>query len=110
MKITLIVATILLTIIFLNVKNVFAVSDNLPQGETSRVSEYLGQVENLIKLNTRGVDTSLPVVKDLINTNNLSKDDIFKLLKTVGLFAVNIFLVIIQTVADVLRALLSFIK
>lgn len=46
----------------------------------------------------------------LLNTQNLSFNDISGSLKSIAVLAINLFLIVIQTVAATLKALLSFLK
>lgn len=46
----------------------------------------------------------------LLNTQNLSFDDLTGSLKSVAVLAINLFLIVIQVVAGILKALLPFLK
>ncbi|MEX1063856.1 MAG: hypothetical protein WD898_01855 [Candidatus Paceibacterota bacterium] len=54
--------------------------------------------------------TSGNAFSELINTDAFSSDDISGTLKAVAVLAINLFLIVIQTVAGILKVLLSFLS
>ncbi len=56
-----------------------------------------------------GVGTTVPSLQ-LLNTKNLSFSDIPSSLKAIGVLAINLFLIVIQAVAAILRGLLPFLS
>jgi hypothetical protein len=56
-----------------------------------------------------GVGTTVPSL-NLSNTKSLSSGDIISMLKAVVVLAINLFLIVIQTVAGILKALLPFLS
>lgn len=110
MKSILITILVTVSILSFNIKNVFGIDDNLIKDETSQVKNYIDQAKNLIQVDTKGVDTSIPTIRGLFSKGNLSKEDIYGVLKTVAVFAINIFLTMVQTIGAVLRGLLFFIR
>lgn len=60
-----------------------------------------------------GVSTTvpnLPIFKQFLDTKNLSFSDIPGSLKAIGVLAINLFLVVIQAVAAILKGLLPFLS
>ncbi|MDO8669069.1 MAG: hypothetical protein Q7K65_02120 [Candidatus Buchananbacteria bacterium] len=55
------------------------------------------------------IGTTIPSL-NLLNTQNLSGNDLVGVLKAVAVLAINLFLIVIQTVAGILKALLSFLS
>ncbi len=56
-----------------------------------------------------GVGTTVPSLR-LLNTKNLSFSDIPGSLKAIGVLAINLFLIVIQAVAAILKGLLPFLS
>lgn len=56
-----------------------------------------------------GLPTSLGGFK-LFNLNSLSANDFTSALKSIGILAINLFLIVIQVVAGILKALLPFLS
>ncbi|MBI2063008.1 MAG: hypothetical protein HYT61_02075 [Candidatus Yanofskybacteria bacterium] len=52
--------------------------------------------------------TTMPNL-NLLNINNLSSNDFVSVLRAVAILAINLFLIVIQTVAGILKALLPFL-
>jgi len=101
----------LLSITFVsNPFNVFASSQNfnLPIPSFNPI-DYLK--EDLFKgaAHSIGVGTTVPSL-DFFNVKNLSSGDIISILKAVVVLAINLFLIVIQTVAGILKALLPFLS
>ena len=46
----------------------------------------------------------------LLNTQNISFDDVTGSLRSIAVLAINLFLIVIQTVASILKALLPFLE
>ncbi|MBI2669622.1 MAG: hypothetical protein HYX20_00525 [Candidatus Yanofskybacteria bacterium] len=55
------------------------------------------------------IGTTIPNL-NLLNTKNLSSGDLASVLKAVAVLAINLFLIVIQTVAGILKALLPFLS
>ena len=53
---------------------------------------------------------SLPIFKQFLDTKDLSFSDIPSSLKAIGVLAINLFLIVIQAVAAILKGLLPFLK
>lgn len=57
------------------------------------------------------IGTTIPSFNlNLLNTNNLSSTDLTSALKAVLVLAINLFLIVIQTVVAILKALLPFLQ
>jgi hypothetical protein len=56
-----------------------------------------------------GVGTAVPSL-NFFNTKSFSSGDIVSMLKAVAVLAINLFLIVIQTVAGILKALLPFLS
>ena len=56
-----------------------------------------------------GIGTTVPSL-NLLNTSNLSGSDFTSALKAVAILAINLFLIVIQTTAAILKALLPFLS
>lgn len=56
-----------------------------------------------------GIGTTIPNL-NLLNTKNLSGGDLTSALKAIAVLAINLFLIVIQTVAGILKALLPFLQ
>ena len=61
-------------------------------------------------LNVSGTSSSVPDIKGLLNTNDLNSGNLFKMLKAVAVLAINLFLIVIQVVVGILKALLPFLN
>ena len=83
-------------------------SPNLPALSFNPL-DYLN--DDLLKGAARdtGIGTSVPNL-NLINMENLSSGDIISMLKAVAVLAINLFLIVVQTVAGILKALLQFLS
>lgn len=55
------------------------------------------------------VDVNVPNISNLLNVKDLSVDNLIKILKEVASLAIRLFIVIVQTLADILKALLPFL-
>lgn len=56
-----------------------------------------------------GIGTTIPNL-NLLNTKNLSGGDLVSVLRAIAVLAINLFLIVIQTVAGILKALLPFLS
>lgn len=62
---------------------------------------------------SKGIDTSipkLPNLKSFLDTKDLSFNDVSSSLRSIGILAINLFLIVIQTVAGILKGLLPFLR
>ena len=77
-------------------------------------NKILTRFINLDEGNINGATTILPSLPEekkikLIDLQNISSDDIFKSLRAIAILAINLFLIVIQVVAGILKALLPFL-
>lgn len=82
---------------------------NLPVPSLINPLDYLK--EDLLKgaAQSTGIGTTIPDL-NLLNTKNFSSGDVVSMLKAVAVLAINLFLIVIQTVAGILKALLPFLS
>lgn len=69
--------------------------------------QNLRDLKNLLPKNLTGGNTGIS--KPTSNTASFSSGDVTSSLKAIGTLAINLFLIIIQTVAGILKALLPFL-
>ena len=104
----------ILVLFFINKSSAYVTS-----GTPGPVQPFMGiNPLNLLNNNTiknfvdqRGSGASLPSFNfNLLNTKNISSNDIWGSIKAIVSLAINLFLIVIQTVAGILKALLPFLS
>lgn len=97
-----------------------------PMDYTRSINDMANQAVKTQGINTTVPNINIPTIKtaapgsfqsltktdfgSLINTKNLSFKDTGSILKSIAILAINLFLIVIQTVAGILRALLPFLN
>jgi len=90
-----------------------SVNANLPPSPSLNPLDYLKNLPSLGGVTTQGIGTSVPSLPSFsrfLDTGNLSAGDVVSMLKAVAVLTINLFLIVIQTVAGILKALLPFLS
>ena len=99
-------------IFVLTASGTFAYTSGIPDTSTPSLINPFDFFKNDALKNAAqniGVGTTVPSLK-LLNTKNLSFSDIPGSLKAIGVLAINLFLIVIQAVAAILKGLLPFLS
>lgn len=110
------VFTVGLPVFVLTISDAFAyTSGNSDTSTPSLVNPFDFLKNDLLKnaAQSTGISTvvpGLPAFKQFVDTKDLSFNDISGSLKAIGVLAINLFLIVIQTVAGILKALLPFLS
>lgn len=117
MKKTLIIFILIvgLSVFILTVSDAFAYTSESSNTSLSLINPFDFLKNDILKsaAQNTGISTtvpSLPIFKQFLDTKNLSFNDISGSLKAIGALAINLFLIVIQTVAGILKALLPFLS
>ena len=109
-------AVIVLSAIFISSRHSFAYSTTgdvslTPLPSIINPIEALKNQSNFFKniVPSIGIGTTMPSL-NLLNTENLSASDLPGALKAVAVLAINLFLIVIQVVVGILKALLPFLS
>lgn len=82
--------------------------------EISNVIPNLNSIKDCVTGSSDSICMKLPEIKssiaNLIETRSISKDNLITILKTVAVLTANIFLALIETIADTIRLILLLIK
>lgn len=109
--------TILMLVVFAPIHSLaYPVSNTFPVPVPSLIDPLNILKSDLFKNNLPGfgslnIGTTMPSLNlNLLNTQNLSSSDLTGTLKAVLVLAINLFLIVIQTTAAILKALLPFLS
>lgn len=111
LKKTIISLIFLITLPILLLGPSFAYADNAILTDSATLDSFGSLKDNLFKNLTSSINigTTVPSLR-LVNADNLSSADLVSALRSVAVLAINLFLIVIQTVASVLKALLPFLS
>ncbi len=103
-------------IFILTTFDVFAYTSGTPDASASSLVNPFDFFKNdALKNAAQNIDVgttvpSLPIFKQFLDTKDLSFSDIPGSLKAIGVLAINLFLIVIQAVAAILKGLLPFLS
>jgi len=114
-QITISLGLLILTLVLGKTSLAYISDQNADQSLPSLVNplDYLKNIPLQGITQNLGVGTSIPSLSGLsqfLDTKNLSSSDITSMLKAVAVLAINLFLIVIQVITGILKALLPFLS